>query len=174
MIWHRALGCADIEVWDTDLWNSQFAGMFQHLSDRIAAAPPPYNPTGVYEVHATHTYATDGVYKRLNVKLSDSTSGTLITSVCGTAVVVDPPVAATGGFTVAATQLITSTPQTVATFTDPGGAESVGRYCANIRWGDNSTSWGTISYNATSGVFTVTGAQLRGTRELRDQYHRLP
>jgi hypothetical protein len=47
-------------------------------------------------------------------------------------------------------------PQTVATFTDPGGPEMVGDYTAAINWGDGKTSAGTITVS--SGVFTVTGA----------------
>ena len=46
--------------------------------------------------------------------------------------------------------------QTVATFTDPGGAEDLGDYSATIAWGDNSSSPGDISYSG--GVFTVSGS----------------
>src|SRR5207247_184717 len=45
---------------------------------------------------------------------------------------------------------------TVATFTDPGGPESLKDYSAAIDWGDgSSTSAGVITVN--SGVFTVQG-----------------
>src|SRR4029077_2791856 len=42
-----------------------------------------------------------------------------------------------------------------ATFTDPGGAEALTNYGASISWGDGQSSPGTISYDATSHVFTV-------------------
>src|SRR5439155_1406771 len=49
-----------------------------------------------------------------------------------------------------------SSSQTVATFTDPGGAEALGDYSAMIDWGDGSVAApGTITFAA--GVFTVSG-----------------
>src|SRR5262249_9215048 len=56
-----------------------------------------------------------------------------------------------------------SATQTVATFTDPGGAESLSAYAAVIDWGDNSASAGTISGPNGSGVFTVTGSHTYAT-----------
>jgi hypothetical protein len=73
-----------------------------------------------------------------------------------TLTVADPAVLATGGFTVAATEGSDSGLQTVATFTDPGGAEDVGDYSATIDWGDGQTSAGTISLAV--GDFTVQGS----------------
>src|SRR5207253_1962717 len=49
----------------------------------------------------------------------------------------------------------TSASQTVAMFTDPGGAEAGATFSASIGWGDGSTSSGTITGTTT---FTVTGA----------------
>ncbi|MBI3838435.1 MAG: hypothetical protein HY288_10945, partial [Planctomycetia bacterium] len=49
-----------------------------------------------------------------------------------------------------------SSSQTVATFTDPGGAEVLADYGASINWGDSSSSGGTITFAA--GTFTVAGA----------------
>jgi hypothetical protein len=68
----------------------------------------------------------------------------------------DPAVAAAGGFTVQAVAGVASRMQTVATFTDPGGAEPVGDYSATIAWGDNSSSAAVIS-GPVNGVFTVRG-----------------
>src|SRR5205814_3694244 len=65
-------------------------------------------------------------------------------------------VAALGGLTFNAVENATSTSQTVATFTDPGGTEPVNNYSADINWGDGSTSAGTIAVNA--GVFSVSGS----------------
>jgi hypothetical protein len=70
----------------------------------------------------------------------------------------DVPVTATGGFTFNAVAGIASMTQTVATFTDPAGAEMVADYTATINWGDNSTSAGVISGPNAGGVFTVQGS----------------
>jgi hypothetical protein len=68
----------------------------------------------------------------------------------------DPAVVPAGGFTFTRTAGGTVA-GTVATFTDPAGAEAQADYAAVINWGDNSApSAGTISLN--SGVFTVQGS----------------
>src|SRR5205823_5482231 len=72
-----------------------------------------------------------------------------------TAFVADQPGVPTGGFTFSAVEGAPSASQTVATFTDPAGAESLNDYSASISWGDGSASPGTITVNA--GVFTVSG-----------------
>ena len=47
--------------------------------------------------------------------------------------------------------------QTVATFTDPGGAEPLGDYSALIDWGDGTApSAGTITF--AGGIYTVQGS----------------
>jgi uncharacterized repeat protein (TIGR01451 family) len=68
----------------------------------------------------------------------------------------DPAMVASGGFTVLASEGTTSGSQTVATFTDPGGAEALADYSAAIAWGDGTTTTGTVSVAA--GVFTVQGS----------------
>jgi hypothetical protein len=73
--------------------------------------------------------------------------------------VTDPAVQATGGFTLTTVAGVNTGTQTVATFTDPGGAEVLGDYSATINWGDNSSSAGTISGPA-NGVFTVQASHL--------------
>jgi hypothetical protein len=75
--------------------------------------------------------------------------------------VIDPPVAATGGFTFTAIAGANAPPQTVATFTDPGGPEALSHYSATIDWGDNTSSPAAgISFNTSTGVFTVQGSHL--------------
>ncbi len=66
-----------------------------------------------------------------------------------------PEVRAKGGFTVQATEGSPSAVQTVATFTDPAGAQPASAYGATITWGDGQSSAETISY--ANGVFTVQG-----------------
>src|SRR5262249_27780197 len=49
--------------------------------------------------------------------------------------------------------------QTVATFTDPGGAESLADYSADINWGDGTpTQVGGGTITLSNGVFTVGGS----------------
>ena len=70
----------------------------------------------------------------------------------------DPAVVVTGGFTYTATEGSTGAVQTVATFTDPGGAEALADYSATIDWGDGSSATaGLITVDPTTHVFTVSG-----------------
>src|SRR5258708_4632630 len=73
------------------------------------------------------------------------------------ATVSDPAVNAAGGFVVTGTEGADSGSQSVATFTDAGGAEVVGDYSASINWGDGTAaSTGVITLSA--GVYTVKGS----------------
>ncbi len=112
------------------------------------------NGNGSFNVTGTYTYAEEGTYA-VTVLISDNTGRQVTAS--STANVSDPAVIATGGFQVNILEGIDPGPQTVATFTDPGGAEANSDYTAVINWEDGSTSNGTITFNQTSGQFTVTG-----------------
>src|SRR5262249_17249374 len=90
-------------------------------------------------------------------------------TVTDTATVSDPNVVATGGFAFTAAEGQASTTQTVATFTDPGGAEPnpsdnpggpiSNHYTALINWGDGITSAGTITPTG-GNSFVVTGSHI--------------
>jgi streptogramin lyase len=54
---------------------------------------------------------------------------------------------------------------TVATFTDPGGAESLADYSARIDWGDGSSSDGSISYDQVHNRFSISGPTSRAYSE---------
>ena len=102
----------------------------------------------------SHTYAEEG-NKVVTVTVTDST--TLSDSKTFNDSVSDPAVGATGGFVVNDVEGADSGSQTVATFTDPGGAEPLGDYSAVIDWGDGTaTSAGVITF--ASGTFTVSGS----------------
>ncbi|MCY2987413.1 MAG: PKD domain-containing protein [Planctomycetota bacterium] len=80
-------------------------------------------------------------------------------TVIASATVSDPPVVATGGFTVTAVEGALSTSQTVATFRDPAGAEPLDDYAATIDWGDGTgTQNGARLISAGNGVFLVQGS----------------
>src|SRR5205807_1080949 len=110
---------------------------------------------GVFTVSGTHTYAEEGS-NAIAVAISDN--GGSSTSASSTANISESAVTATGGFTFTAVEGTASASQTVATFTDPAGPEAVGNYSASIAWGDGTTSAGTITFNAGTGVFTVAGS----------------
>ena len=83
-------------------------------------------------------YAEEGIY---NVALTvNDVGGQAIGSSRTTFDVADQLVIATGGFTVAGSEGSLTGSQTVATFTDPAGAETLTDYPANISWGDGSAA----------------------------------
>ena len=102
----------------------------------------------------SHTYAEEGTEDghRHGHRLSAACRGPGTFQVT----VSDPAVMAAGGFLVTAVEGADSGSQTVATFTDPGGAEPLADYSALINWGDGTpASVGSIS--SAGGVFTVKG-----------------
>jgi hypothetical protein len=108
---------------------------------------------GVFTVQGNHTYAEEG-NDPLTVTIHHTGGSDQV--VTGSASVSDHAVVVVGGFTVTAQFGVDSGPQTVATFTDPGGPESVADYTATVAWGDGSGSAGTITLS--SNVFTVTAS----------------
>jgi Dockerin type I domain len=128
---------------------------------------------GVYTIKGSHTYAEEGL-KAFSVSVTDnyasgqlsvsgagisspSTTFSLATTSSSPFTVSDPSVSATGGFTFNAVAGGSTGTVTLATFTDPAGAEVLGDYSASINWG-NGTAAGTIT-GPVGGVFTVTGSR---------------
>ena len=111
--------------------------------------------TGLFTVAGSHVYATAGSYSA-SVVVHHGTAPDA--SATDGVTVSDPSVQAIGGFSFPATANASSGTRTLATFTDPGGAESLGHYAASIAWGDGTTSPGTVAFNAATKVFTVLGA----------------
>jgi large repetitive protein len=91
----------------------------------------PYAEEGTYSVTITVTNTSDN--------LSSSPETFQVT-------VSDPSVNAIGGLSMQSVEGSSTGQQMVASFSDPGGSESLGDYSASIKWGDNSTaSAGTVS-----------------------------
>jgi hypothetical protein len=115
-----------------------------------------------FTVWGNHTYAEESAADHpgsnpyaITITISHETAPDATAH--STAVVSDPAVTPTGGFTFTAVEGVPSATQTVATFTDPGGPEPLTDYSALIDWGDGTApSAGTITFAA--GVYTVTGS----------------
>jgi 6-phosphogluconolactonase (cycloisomerase 2 family) len=107
---------------------------------------------GVFAVQGTHTYQAEGNYG-VSVTLAHDAAPSV--TVQDSAIVTNPAVVATGGFNITDVKTQDSGLQTVATFTDPGGAETLPTYSATIVWGDGTTSPGVIALNGA--VFKVQG-----------------
>jgi hypothetical protein len=114
--------------------------------------------SGTFTVSGSHTYAEEGAYT-VAVTIHHDTAADV--TVHSSATVADVPVATMGGFMVSGNEGSDTGSVTVATFTDPAGAEAVGNYSATIGWGDDSTpSDGTITFDSGTGTFTVKGSHL--------------
>jgi hypothetical protein len=122
---------------------------------------------GTFTFKGSHTYAEESAADHagsnpydITVTISHEAAPT--TTVHSSAVVSDPAVTPTGGFTFTAVEGVPSATQTVATFTDPGGAEALTDYSASIDWGDGTApSPGTITF--AGGVYTVQGSHTYAT-----------
>jgi hypothetical protein len=107
---------------------------------------------GHFSVIGGHAYAEEGSY-RIRITIHHETANDVVTS-CS-ASVSDAGLDVQGGLTVFTTEGSTFDNQTVATFTDRGGAEDPSLYTATIDWGDGIQSDGQIMPSGTG--FSVTG-----------------
>src|SRR5262249_30715654 len=107
--------------------------------------------SGSFTVVGSHTYATGGNYT-FNVRVADDPPGTAAVNANGTATINFAGqmvlTSATEG-----TAVPNGTP--VATFIDSNGGDTAADFTATIKWGDGTTSAGTVSGGA--GAFTVSG-----------------
>jgi hypothetical protein len=127
---------------------------------------------GVYTISGSHTYTEEGP-ETLAISVTDNyVSGSLTVSASGVKsssqpfsfgntnstgiTVTDPSVVGSGGLTINAVVGTSTGTVTLATFTDPAGAETLADYSASVSWGDG-TSGATIT-GPVAGVFTVSGS----------------
>jgi uncharacterized repeat protein (TIGR01451 family) len=114
---------------------------------------------GGFDVDGSHTFGEVPSGATFAVIIQDVT-GAVTGASTTTFTVTDPPVVATGGQTIKATDGIGTSSVLLATFTDPGGAETISNYSADINWGDGTGTQlgaGTIVANA-NGSFSVYGS----------------
>ncbi len=114
------------------------------------------NGAGGFDVRGTHVYAEEGAMP-VSVTIRD-TGGSQATAV-SMANISDPAVVATASaFTAAVGSPIG--PLVVATFTDPGGPESLSDYQAVIDWGDGTTDDTQTSIVSNGDTFSVLGTHI--------------
>ena len=107
---------------------------------------------GPFTVIGSHTYAEEGPYtETIDVQ---QVEGPLVGATAPVKVS-DPAVIWTGVSTYRTQEALDFGGQPLATFTDPGGAETVGNYTATVDWGDGATTAGTVVAQGSS--FVVNG-----------------
>ncbi len=112
--------------------------------------------SGAFAVQGAHVYSGEGT-DTVRVTITHTNSTDSPAAITETVAVSDPAVIPTGGMTFNAVQGSSPAPQLLATFTDPGGNESVSNYSATINWGDFAATAGTITFNPTGNDYLVTG-----------------
>jgi PKD repeat protein len=111
---------------------------------------------GSYSVSGSHQYAEEGNY---TVSVSVADIGGQTASLSTTASVADAALTAGTATATASTEGVSSSSLT-ATLTDANTAAPAGDFTATIHWGDGNTTSGTVSYNSTTGVYSVTGSYI--------------
>jgi PKD repeat protein len=109
--------------------------------------------TGTFDVRGDHTYAEEGTYT-VTVTVTHNLQPSVV--VMARAVVANPAVVATLTPVTATEGLTLPDTTTVATFTDPGGAEAPSDYSATIDWGDGGPA-GSATLSSAGGTFSVKG-----------------
>jgi hypothetical protein len=151
---------ATFTVPGTTMSASDFTATIDWGDGTTTAATVAADRTAGFDVTGSHTYAEEGTFTfTVTVGGNGATSG----FATATASVADPAVVTQGGFTVVATAGIAFTGLTVATFSDPPGAEALADYSAEINWGDGSSSAGSILPPDANGNFTVQGSHTYAT-----------
>jgi Ca2+-binding RTX toxin-like protein len=118
---------------------------------------------GSFTVNGSHTYAEEGNYAfSITIKAGGAgPDANQTATIRGELDIADPAVLLTKGAFAAAEGTL-SPVQTLATFTDPGGAEPLADYTVDVDWGNGTfVSDANVSIGApVGGVFTVTGKHL--------------
>ena len=113
------------------------------------------NGGGGFSVTGSHTYAQEGSYT-VKTTITDSTDSTNTATASSAATVADAALTA-GQLTVNGGTEGTQPTSASFAFTDANPGATVSDYAATIKWGDGTTSTGTVSANS-SGGFSVDGS----------------
>jgi sugar lactone lactonase YvrE len=122
------------------------------------------NPAGGFDVRLSYTYAEELSNRTFSVQVNDvggaSTSASMSTfSVDDAPLTGSSAAVASGSVDVANSSILSG-----ATFTDANPGNHSGDFTAVINWGDGGpTSSGTVSYDTSSGNYTVSGAHSYAT-----------
>lgn len=92
-------------------------------------------PNGTFSVLGNHTYAEEGSYS-ISVTITNSAASASGVTAASTAIIMDAPLTVIANYHLTGPVGEPLPFQTVATFTDPGGAESTNDYIALVDWGD--------------------------------------
>ncbi|HXT59116.1 MAG TPA: TIGR03118 family protein, partial [Pirellulales bacterium] len=115
---------------------------------------------GTFTVTGSHTYATQGTFNALTVRISEGAATPTPVAVTGTATVADSDTLVATGSPVSATEATTFSGQ-VATFTDTYTVTPAASFAATIDWGDGTSSTGSeVTVTGASGAFTVSGSHV--------------
>ena len=112
-------------------------------------------PSGSGPLSSAHVYASGGSYT-ISETVSESGGNSASVTFPAPIIVTQLPLLVTG-MPVVATVGASTGNVVVSTFTDPEGADSLSTYSASIDWGDGQSSAGKITYDGSSGVFSVNG-----------------
>ena len=131
-----------------------------HWGDNSTSSGTVSYNSGTYSVTGSHSYANAGSYA-VTVDVAD-VGGSKLTGI-GKAIVKVGDAALTDISTApspqpTATEGLTTSSLTLATFTDANPGNNTAAFTATIHWGDNSTSSGTVSYSA--GAYSVSGSHI--------------
>ena len=122
--------------------------------DGTSSAGTISGSNGAFTVSAGHTYADEGSFA-LSATIKRTADNTTITPT-GTVASAEADVLTPHAATITGTAGQALNNVTVATFTDTNTANAAGDFAAAIKWGDGTTSAGTVS--GSKGTFTVTGS----------------
>jgi hypothetical protein len=120
---------------------------------------------GVFSVYGSHNYAEESAadhpgsspYQITVTVHHDNTDDAA--PVISSATVADANVMATGGQAISSVEGASTGSALLATFTDPGGAEALGAYTADINWGDGgATQIGAGSITLNGSTYEVRGS----------------